>query len=285
MCDNFPSTDKIYILDNKPGSVVHACDKVTDDRYLCKGPINGGVWKLERNANGCKWLKCSKPFSDNDKDYSDCVITNFPYYLSWNGTDKCSVNNLFTGKTTKEDCGGDKVCCTEGSVCNRTECSQFKALDKYLISDNLEYKCVDSQCTKTESGKGDFTNPFCDYQCSSVYYPKDYACINGYCQKVANKGSFPDNTNYYDNPYCDSFCPTQNDISFNCVDDSCIIVNNKSGQYPDILTCTKNCGKNSTPSVSDSYTGISPYKLLAITIINVILIYAIIIIIKKIINK
>ena len=201
-CKSFPTSNEIFILDNKPGSVVHKCVKSGGDRYLCNGSINDGFWKLEKKGGGCRWYKCDKPYDKNGDtdDYSDCIVTNYPYFLKWDDN-KCSVNNMFTGNVPEGDCGGGKVCCTEGEVCDKSDCFQYKLLDKYLVSDDLSYKCNEYGCVKVDSGKGDFTNPFCDYQCSSISHPKDYACINGYCQKVANKGSFPSDTKYYDNPF------------------------------------------------------------------------------------
>lgn len=286
-CVSFPTTEKIYVLDNKPAPNVFSCKKQGDNKYLCDGSINNAFWKLQRDNKDCFWYKCSKPFivKDNgeidESDYSDCVPTHFQYYIQKEDNNKCNVYVTHIGKI-KTNCGNNSTsCCTDGNTCNDTGCLRYKNLDRYIITTDLDYKCDGADCIKTEKGKGDYTTPFCDYKCASILYPKDYACINNYCQKVTNKESLPNQT-YYDNPYCDLNCPPTENTSFNCVEGECVAEQGKGGQYSSFPDCYSNCKKTEIKKVEIKKDSNNNKKIIIFSFIffNIIIIFLIIYIFK-----
>ncbi len=325
-CKKFPTAGAIYILEPGPRPLVHECNRNgAGDAYLCDGTVSDGFWKLARSGDKCRWMYCKTPFKinqDGSKDYteySDCRITNFPYYILEEGSG-CSVHNIFTGDTAQDDCqtvgGNNKTCCTKGAVCASEDCLQYKALDKYLVSKELNYKCsVDETtggplpyCVESEPGKGDFTDPFCDYQCVGLAYPKNYTCVNGYCQKVADPDSYgntvecqtdsdcgvsgtcdPDSKrcriDFYDNEYCDAFCKISDDVSFTCNAQTkiCDTLQDKSGEYLSNSDCTKACaagagfsGRGEGPAPQQTVSWVTLTLVLLIILANVLVIYAVV---------
>ena len=325
-CKNFPDADSIYILESEPGSRVHKCKKNQRGAYMCEGTVEDGFWKLEPGTNGqCLWMYCKTPFKVNNgskdySEYSDCRITNFPYYILDEGG-KCSVHNIFTGGTPEGECqtvgknGNNKMCCTEGEICDSKDCLQYKALDKYLVSQELNYKCDGGGfCTETSPGKGDFTNPFCDYQCTSLKYPEDYTCVNGYCQQVADPDTYGTSIDcqkdedcgknnkcdpktkrcsvtFYDNMFCDINCNPPTEISFNCNKQTraCETVQDKtSGQYATYSDCAQAC-RAGLPDITDQLKG-APQDtvswgtltlVLLIVLANILVIYAVVYLINR----
>lgn len=240
MCDKIPN--EIYILGNQPQPKVNKCIK-KGNSWFCDGD-EGGFWKL--NGEQCRdgkinWFRCLTPFVKgkngevNYSDYSNCVLTNYPYYLTRDGT--CKVKDL-QGNTVSE-CNNDD-CCEEGKVCDSLNCLGYKTSDRFLLSNTFNYKCDNGRCVQTEYGKGDYTNPFCDYQCPKNYYQHNFACVDGVCKQVSNPQDYPVDK-LYDNPYCDGHCPSS--VSFNCNKESktCEKVEDKSGEYPNFTACLTDC--------------------------------------------
>ena len=258
--ENFPTTDKIYIIDNSIAPVTRECIKNNMGNYYCDGLIQDGFWKLIKGENDvCRWVKCKLPFKADQynqpiykdgildtSDYSDCVVTNYPYYFSNDGS-SCSVHNIFNGDTVEDKCqadstGANEMCCTTGEICTSDDCINYKPYDKYLVSTGLDYDCKNGRCVPVVPGQGTFTNPFCDYQCARMLYPKNFTCLNGYCQPVSDPSSYPKNT-FFDNPLCDSQCDPKEDAIFNCDSKSriCVTAENKSGKYKKYSDCYKDC--------------------------------------------
>lgn len=342
-CKNFPDEEKIYILDSNPETRTFGCKKSEDGkRYICEGSIDDGFWKLEDSGNdSCRWWRCNTPFKRNpdgspvidpstgkvdNSDFSDCIVTNFPYYIIEQDDDTCSVHNLFTGDTPESACrtdleGASQTCCTAGNICDSTDCLKYKALDKYLVSTALNYKCDGAYCVETEPGKGDFTNPYCDYQCVTLAYPKKYTCTHGFCQSVSDPTTYGKNITcendedcgkgnkcvsdekgkhcemtFYDNPYCDLICNPPDDVSFNCDKDTkiCSTLQDDSGKYKNQSDCVSACatgldeGDFGELPVDDQNQKIPIGNLIlyaVIIIANIVIIYALVFLFNKAMKK
>ena len=251
------NSSEIYILGNEPQPSVIKCVKNDNGDFLCNPGKNdrgdNGFWKLGKNNYGYKWYRCKTPFKKiNGKidytDFSDCVITNYPFFLEKNGG-VCQVKTL-DGKIVENSCQ-DAKCCTEGETCSSLDCVGYKSGDRFLIGNKYNYKCNGVSCEKVADGKGDYTNPFCDYQCSSNNYPKNYTCIkqgdDNVCKQVSDPEKYPIDK-LYDNPFCDGHCVSDDNISYDCIkqggENKCIQITGKKGKYSTFYDCYQVCGKD-----------------------------------------
>lgn len=238
MCDKIP--DEIYILGSQPQPKVNKCIK-KGNNWFCTGD-EGGYWKLD--GDKCKWFRCLTPFVKGENgeidysNYSDCVLTNYPYYIT-SIDNKCQVRDL-TGNILT-NCEGSN-CCDENNTCDSLNCLQYKTSDRFLLNNTFNYKCDKGRCIQTESGKGDYTNPFCDYQCSQNYYRHNFACVDGICKQVSNPDNYPIDR-LYDNPFCDGHCPSDKNISYKCnrENNTCELIKDKGGEYPNYTKCLSDC--------------------------------------------
>ena len=96
---------------------------------------------------------------------------------------------------------------------------------------------------------------------------------------MANKGSFPSDTKYYDNPFCDAFCPQSTDVSFNCTGGVCETVGNLSGQYKNYTDCISECGDKKRVNYDDTFLNENTFWL--IVVLNAIIVCGIIFFLKR----
>lgn len=262
-CNYIPNGDSIYILGETADVPVIECKKTTnsigENNYLCQGDIQNNLWKFSpgKNNQNCRWYNCRYPFTIQNNgennvnidtnDYGGCIETNFPYVIEKNNND-CMVHNVFTGEQLEDSCNTGLQCCTAGKQCDATDCMAYKAIDSYLVDGIRKYRCDNGRCIETEPGKGEYTNPYCDYECLNRAYPKIYDCVDGVCLNVGrDKG-------VYDNPLCDAQCVLQKNLKYKCDNGECKVYtpddketdkkSNGTGQtkiYDTFKDCYKEC--------------------------------------------
>lgn len=298
-------SNEIYILGNEPQPRVSKCIKNKNGDFLCGVSQNtpsgdsgdNGFWKLKRNETGCKWYRCKTPFVKDANgnidysDFSDCVVTNYPYYLSKGNNGICQVKTL-DGKIAENSCQDDN-CCVEGQRCSSFDCIEFKTDDRFLVGNEYNYKCNGVSCERVANGRGDYTNPFCDYQCARNFYTKNYTCIpspdgseGNICKQVSDPENYPLDK-LYDNALCDGHCPSDDDISYNCVGSGntakCEKITGKSGQYQTFYDCYQVCGKKDEGVIQTVKE--SKYTVPVIIGLNFILVFLILFFIGKFMRK
>lgn len=296
-------SNEIYILGNEPQPSVIKCDKNPNNDFICKNPGSpgtsggdNGFWKLKRNETGCKWYRCKTPFvkdvngNIDYSDFSDCVVTNYPYYLSRDPKGACQVKTL-DGKIAENSCQDDN-CCVEGKKCSSFDCLEFKSGDRFLVNNEYNYKCNGVSCEKVANGKGDYTNPFCDYQCARNAYPKNYACVpspdgsGNICKQVSDPEKYPIDQ-LYDNPLCDGHCVSDDNISYNCIgsgnDARCQKITGKTGKYATFYDCYQECGVKNEGVIETVKE--SKYTVPVIIGLNFILVFLILFFIGKFLKK
>lgn len=288
-CQNLDNVQDFQILGNEPQPKVYNCKK-TGDRFLCntdskKGDV--GFWKLERGNGKCQWYRCQNPFIIKDgeidySDYSDCVITNYPYYNTVS-SGVCGVKDINQGNDFVQECK-DKNCCEIDGVCNDLDCIAYKTDDSYLVNNDFSYKCDGGSCVETAPGLGDYTNPFCDYQCSTRA-GKKYSCINGICKEITDLSKYSPN-DIYDNPLCDAMCKPRDDIGYICKDEKCVSVDKKDSVYSNLYDCQKKCGQEVVPSSDNKNVKKENYlPVFLVFVLNLIAIILILFFTSRAFNK
>lgn len=289
-CNYIPSSDSIYVIGETADNPVSECKKAVNSKgetnYLCDGNIQGNFWKFSPGTKGnnntnsaCRWFGCKNPFVRRENntidtnDYGDCLMTNFPYVIE-NHDSTCMVHDVFTGETREQSCNNGTNCCRKGSNCDALDCMGYKAIDTYLIDGIRKYSCKEGSCVEVEPGSGQYSNPYCDYECLNQYYPTVYNCLNGVCQYVGpDKG-------VYDNAECDAQCPLDPNTKFVCKAQSdgtseCVVTNdpNEKGAT-DWKTCYATCqdAGGIIPDVKEEVNKTN-YIFIIFLIINIILLF------------
>lgn len=304
-CENLTSLSSFTILGNEPQPVSYECTKKElkngDTRFLCdynkteKDKGDNGFWKLEKKDNKCQWYRCQNPFIIDKNgnisydDYSDCVISNYPYYYT--KTDNtCGVVNINQGNNFVQECN-DSSCCTKDKVCTDFDCAGYKPSDSYMVTNTFNYKCDGGICKETSPGLGDYTNAFCDYQCSSRAGAK-YTCIEEttsgekVCKEISNLSEYKPEE-IYDNAFCDTMCKVADDTGYICKDNQCILVDKKDATYDNRYDCDKKCNpkNNVAPKPEKTIKKVDYIPVILVVVGNFIAIILILIFTSKAFNK